>query len=655
MKMKNRLLWIAALLMTAGCSDTNEELLAPNGEAETEFTPEIHYVRVGAAADGDVRASYNESLKTFWESGDEIRALMGLTSQTLLSGYNRTYASSTLALETGEGTNRGVFAGNMETPWSGKGDQYFHFLYPAAAGTLSLRANSGINAKHPATCSITIPAEQEGRWIPYMWASTGEKTSWDNLTHVDFNILNGSLAIRAYESDRTTPKQLSAITVSIPDTGTGSLVGTFTASTNDSFANAAFELTNAGKTITATGLERIEKIGGLYEYRLNVVPGTVDGLELTLTGADGTVVTRHANAKTFRVNTRSGLNVYWDDATISMDRAASWYEDQTLEGGKLYLDATIAGASAGSVEEIGYMLDGTEYPVAPGLELHEQIALAAGEYTVGTYAKVNGKTIRSDTKTVIVTPIPTLENVTIRSSCTKNGVYLTTNSLDGNKIEATYTLSEPFLANKLSSVELVCVDGTLLDLRQSSSYVSTNLRTYKECRIVAQLENGYTFNSSSYDTTLSGIPYNYQFYGENNNNLEQEGWTISNTKWSSSYLDIINNNASTAKIFCIPQADEISYNLNFKYYYYVWNLKKRSATLYAGASASQTGPSDNASAHSIESNANAGTIGRNDISGSILLEPSKSWFMLSHNNPSTSGSTYLGLYSIHLEYTHPNE
>lgn len=206
--MKNRLLWIAALLMTAGCSDTNEELLAPNGEAEPEFTPEIHYVRVGAAADGDVRASYDENLKTFWESGDEIRALMGLTPQTLGNPfeYGRTYASSTLALESGEGTNRGVFAGSMETPWSSKGDQYFHFLYPAAAGTLSLRANAGINAKHPATCSITIPAEQEGRWIPYMWASTGEKTSWDNLTHVDFNILNGSLAIRVYESDRTTPK-----------------------------------------------------------------------------------------------------------------------------------------------------------------------------------------------------------------------------------------------------------------------------------------------------------------------------------------------------------------------------------------------------------------------------------------------------------------
>lgn len=77
--MKKRLLWIAALLMAAGCSDTNEELLAPNGETEPEFTPEIHYVRVGAATDGDVRASYDENLRTYWETGDRMLALMGLT------------------------------------------------------------------------------------------------------------------------------------------------------------------------------------------------------------------------------------------------------------------------------------------------------------------------------------------------------------------------------------------------------------------------------------------------------------------------------------------------------------------------------------------------------------------------------------------------
>lgn len=571
MKMKNRLLWIAALLMAAGCSDTNEELFAPNGEAEPEFTPEIHYVRVGAAADGDVRASYDESLKTFWESGDEIKALMGLTSQTLLSGYNRTYASSTLALETGEGTNRGVFAGNMETPWSGKGDQYFHFLYPAAAGSLSLRANSGINAKHPATCSITIPSEQEGRWIPYMWASTGEKTSWDNLTHVDFNILNGSLAIRVYESDRTTPKQLSAITVSIPDTGTGSLVGTFTASTNDSFANAAFELTNTGRTITATGLERIGTVGGLYEYRLNVVPGTVEGLELTLTGADGTVVTRHANARTFRVNTRSGLNVYWDDATISMDRAASWYEDQTLEGGKLYLDATIAGASAGSVEEIGYTLDGTEYPVAPGLELHEQIALAAGEYTVGTYAKVNGKTILSDTKTVIVTPIPTLENVTIRSSYTNNGAVDPNNDIAGNQIATSYSLSDPYFEqNGLVESALLVYGSGSADILTNKTVGNLEWTAYS-CRIVVALKNGYTLNSLPCDTIITGIPYEANFDA---NRQQWLGWTNnSGANWYSHWSGTagqaklrLNKGYIVSPRFNIPQDISVVVDLKGQYY-----------------------------------------------------------------------------------------
>lgn len=648
--MKKRLLWIAALLMAAGCSDTNEEQLAPNGETEPEFTPEIHYVRVGAATDGDVRASYDENLRTYWETGDRMLALMGLTPQTLLSGYNRTYTAGTIALESGAGTNEGIFAGSLETPWTDKGDQYFHFAYPAEAGTLTLRANSGFNAKHPATCSITIPAEQSGRWVPYMWATTGEKSSWDKLAHVKFNILNGSLAIRAYENDRTTTKQLSAVTIRV--TGSGSLVGTYTATTNDSFANAEFQLTNAGQTLTATGLERLEKVGGLYEYRLNVVPGEVDGLELTLTGADGTVVTRRANAKTFRANTRSGLNVYWDDATITMDRATSWFEDQSLEGGLLYLQATVAGTTA--VEEIGYTLDGTDHPVSAATALDERIALPAGKYVVGAYAKVNGKTIRSESKETIVTPVPTLTNA-IRSSCTNNGLYRTTNSLEGNRIEVSYTLSDPFFTEVLSSVELVCDEGTLLDLLKESVYVASDLRTCKGCRAVAELQNGYRIEGTPYDTTLSGIPCDYQFYGKNDSSLGQEGWITSRTKWNSSYLDLINNDATTAKRFCMPEQDEISYELNLKYYYYVWNFKKRSATIYAGASASQNGPSDNASAHTIESNANAGQLGRTNLNGSVLLEPGKAWFMISHNNPDASGNTYLGLHTLHLQYAHPDE
>lgn len=567
--MKKRLLWIAALLMAAGCSDTNEMLPAPAGDTDPDFTPEIHYVRVGAAADDEVRASYDEKLKTYWESGDEIKGLMGLTPQTLLSGYNKTYTASTLTLEAGEGTNRGIFSGSMETPWNGKGDQYFHFIYPAAAGELSLRANSGINAKHPASCSITIPAEQEGRWIPYMWATTGEKTSWDNLTHVDFNILNGSLAIRAYETDRTTSKQLSAVTVRV--TGSGSLVGTFTASTNDSFANAEFQLTNAGNTVTATGLERIGTVGGLYEYRLNVVPGAVEGLELILTGADGTVVTRHANAKTFKANTRSGLNVYWDDATISMDRAASWYEDQTLEGGKLYLDAAIAGAAADSVEEIGYTIDGTEYPVAPGLELHEQIALAAGKYVVGTYAKVNGKTILSETKEVIVTPIPTLENVTIRSSYTNNGAIEPVNDIAGNQIVTSYSLSDPFFEqNGLVESALLVHGSGSADILTDKTVGDLEWTAYS-CHIVVTLTNGYALSSAPCDTVITGIPYEANFDANRNQWL---GWTNnSGANWYSHWSGTagqaklrLNKGYIVSPCFNIPQDISVIVDLKGQYY-----------------------------------------------------------------------------------------
>ncbi len=171
-----------------------------------------------------------------------------------------------------------------------------------------------------------------------------------------------------------------------------------------------------------------------------------------------------------------------------MDRATSWFEDQSLEGGLLYLQATVAGTTA--VEEIGYTLDGTDHPVSAATALDERIALPAGKYVVGAYAKVNGKTIRSESKETIVTPVPTLTNA-IRSSCTNNGLYRTTNSLEGNRIEVSYTLSDPFFTEVLASVELVCDEGTLLDLLKESVYVSSDLRTCKGCRAVAELQNGY--------------------------------------------------------------------------------------------------------------------------------------------------------------------
>lgn len=642
--MKSKLLWISALLAAAGCSDTIDEQPAPDQEPATE----VHFVRVGAATE-EARASFDENLSAYWESGDEIKALMGLSSMTLWlpSEYNKTYSAGTLALESGEGTNRGVFSGEMETPWTSKGEQYFHFIYPADAGELSLRTNSGTNANHPVTCTITIPAEQEGRWIPYMWATTEEKTSWENLSHVRFDILSGALAIRSYENDRTTPKPLSSIIVRVE--GGGRLVGTFTATTNGSLADTSFELSNPGTEIRAAGLDRIGKTDDRYEYRLNVAPGDVDGLELILTGTDGTVVTRHANAKTFKANTRSGLNVYWDDATISMDRATSWFEDQTLDGGLLYLDAAVSGAA--SAEEIGYTLDGTDYPLPAALSLNERIALPAGKYTVGVYAVVNGKTIRSETKEVIVTPIPTFESVSIRSSCTKNGAYWTTNSLDGNKIEVTYTLSDPFFTEILSSIELICDEESLLDLNQSSVSTALALRTHQNCRISALLQNGYRFESISYDTTLSGIPYDYQFYEKDNDNLEQEGWNISNTQWNSSYLDIINNNAYVSKQFLMAEPEGISYILNIKYYY--WLTNSQSATIYVGTATGPNEASDKIASHSIKNNANIGKLGRQDLSGNLTLNTERPCIVISHNNPRTSG--YLGLYSLKLTYTTPDE
>lgn len=611
---------------------------------------ETHYVRVGAVAgtDEETRASFDARLNSYWESGDEIEGLMGLMPVTIGNPtvYSKTYSGTTLSIESGSGTNRAVFGGSMNNPSGSKDAQYFHFIYPAHAGELSMRINPGVKPNHPVTCSITIPAEQNGRWIPYMWATTGDRTTWDNLSKVRFNALSGALAIRVYENDRETPKPLSEIRVRA--TGSGDrLVGTFTQSTNDVLTADNFTCSAAGNTIIATGLEAVEMLDGRYEYRLNVAPGTVEGLELTLIGADGSQITRHANGKEFKANTRSGLNVYWDDATISLDRAASWYEDQTLEGGKLYLGATVAGASAGAVKELGYTIGGTDYPVTPGLKSEEQIALPAGRYTVEAYATVNGKRIVSSTREVIVTPIPTLTNE-IRTSCTKNGTRRTTNALSGNQIEATYTLSDPFFAQLLAAVKLESGAGTLGDLTQGPAVTVSALGSYANCRVVATLQNGYSFEGAPFDATLSGIPYNYQFYGKNNNDVAQQGWVGQNTQWSSSYLDIINQNAYVTKQFNPTGTESVSYTLNIKYY----NVTSKSGTVYLGTAAALNGSSDKSSSHSIKSTLQTGTSGRTNLSGAVTISPSAPCLVISHNNPAGRN---LGLYAIDLKYTHPDE
>lgn len=553
--MKKAIISIFALAAIIGCSESaTDETVSYAGEAGTGTY--VEHISVGATAAADLtRALYDENLDAEWEADDRIKVLHGFLEYSLTQ--SQTVEASTLDLTDGNGTGSAKFAGDIKVTGN---DAYYHSAYPAEASELYIKrsaASVGTN-NSTTTCRITIPSVQDGKWEPYMWASTPSAVSLDNLEGFDYNILNGAICIRVFENDRTTPKQVKSIAIE----STGSqLVGTFSAAAERTAALGPFSFSGNSNTITAGNLDAIEKTGDYYEYRFEVAPVSVDGLTITLTDTEGSEITRTVGAKSFTANHRTGFNIYWDPSSVTMAEATSWYDryatdTQTdLAMGAIFVNGVhVHGVGTAQIAKAGIEINGAFYQTTPAIEYDMAIgSFASGEYAVNAYVQLaDGKELRSESRTVHVTAsLPAIDSHYIRSSYNDNGAIAKTNDLAGNRIYANVVLNDPYVQSSLvSNTTLYC--GSVSQQGNAGSEFTTGdlaWGRYDNCHVTVVLGNGYTLDTPAYVTNVTGIPYYLD-----PDSATPTGWSTSNTSEWDGHIRFNTTDAyAVSPAFFIPE------------------------------------------------------------------------------------------------------
>lgn len=574
--MKKIFISILSAAMFAACAKTETEDVIPvNPEPEDEA--QTVYVEIGATTGSNTKATYDKDLKAYWEAGDQILAVQGsATSKTNETGSSKEYTANaeSLMLSNGDNTNEGTFNGNITVHDSN--NRYFHFAYPSNTTLRTITKTngySGIDKSYATTttCSYTVPSEQDGKWTPFLCTSTTEKTTAANITNIDFGTsLNACLAVRVFYHDGKTPKPVKRIRI----TSGNNIVGTISATTaNDgAFSANMFASAGGGTEINADNLHTIAKLGNNYEYRFEVLPVESGKITLTLSDESGSQIIREANSKIFAANTRSGVNVYWDDATISMDEPLSWYEDttadkySTLKTDVIYVNnVAVHGVGTSDITEVGVYINGTKYPENNVyLSFNKEIAAYAGSgvYTVKPYAVLSGKgEITGEEKSVIVTGELSIASHTIRSSYNNNGTVAKTNDLNGDKIYAAAAINDAYAAVNLIESATLHYGGNTFAIDAKGSEVPTGsiaYQQYSDCYAEIVFKNGYTLTTPKYTVNVTGIPYSINF-----TDGSPAGWATNNTSKYDNYLQLVHGTAwIISPRFIVPETCDITTTIN---------------------------------------------------------------------------------------------
>lgn len=573
--MKKIFISILSAAMFAACAKTETEDVIPvNPEPEDEA--QTVYVEIGATTGSNTKATYDENLKAYWEAGDQILAVQGSASSKDWVAFGGTeYADGEpLYIKSGAGSSSALFANDIKI--YDNRNRFFHFAYPSNISlktTTVLPLTSSGKVTTTTTCSYTIPSEQDGKWTPFLCTSTTEKTTATNITNIDFGTSrNACFAVRVFETNGKTPKKIKSITI----TAENNIVGTISATTeNDGSFNddkVVFGISGGGNMITADNLQNIEPLNGLYEYRFEVLPVESGKITLTLSDESGSQIIREANSKIFAANTRSGVNVYWDDATISMDEPLSWYEDttadkySTLKTDVIYVNnVAVHGVGTSDITEVGVYVNGTKYPENNVyLSFNKEIAAYAGSgvYTVKPYAVLSGKgEITGEEKSVIVTGELSIASHTIRSSYNNNGTVAKTNDLNGDKIYAAAAINDAYAAENLIESATLHYGGNTLAIDAKGSEFSTEniaYQQYSNCYAEIELKNGYKFTTQSYTINVTGIPYSINF-----TDGSPAGWATNNTSKYDNYLQLVHGTAwIISPRFIVPETCDITTTIN---------------------------------------------------------------------------------------------
>ncbi len=621
--MKKIFISILSAAMFAACAKTETEDVIPvNPEPEDEA--QTVYVEIGATTGSDTKATYDENLAAYWEAGDQILAVQGSASSktSTAMGGTETADGKPLSINSGEKTNSAIFTGDIEVK-DNNNNRFFHFAYPS---NISLQTKTNIPATifgsvtTTTTCTYTVPSEQDGKWTPFLCTSTTEKTTAANITNINFGTsLNACLAVRVFYHDGKTPKPVKRIRI----TSGNNIVGTISATTaNDgAFSADMFASAGGGTEINADNLHTIAKLGNNYEYRFEVLPVDAGVLTVELVDAAGSKIIRQTNPKTFKANTRSGVNVVWDDATVNIDdKPLTWYDDYAKNGfsdmgaNSVYVKgAKIRGVGIENVKVIGVRLrkltdDGQEtgdenITYHPNSDLSSLSSdengtlsfdsqldnIPSGNYYVRPYAIIINsdgaeQEIISTVHTAIVTSIPTITSHTIRSSYNNNGAVTKTNELDGDKIYAAVSIDDAFVANNLIESATLHYGGNTLTIDAKGTQFPTGniaYQQYSDCYAEIVLKNKYPLTTQSYTVNVTGIPYSINF-----DSTSPAGWEVNNLKKNPGiYLSATTGYCLSPK-FHVPQDLNVSVSVPvYAYCASTLGLEKRyKPSVYVSAS-----------------------------------------------------------------------
>ncbi len=470
--MKKLFVSILALAAFAACqSDLDNDLnvnVPQQGGANVGGSHTI-YAEVGIG--GETKATYGDDLKATWEENDQIALLQEHAD------YNKPFSVvNKLTIKSGWGTNSAAFNGDISV--DATSPRVYHIAYPTSAvsfnTSLSLTkgestyttqdsgsilgstmayyaAAATYNYKYVANLNITVPTEQNGMWEPYMYASTSESVSSNGIGAKELTTLTGAIAIRAFEPDGVTPKQLKQITITSSD---AAIAGAFTGSsessaslhiqgayTSDDYSTVRDEDTGStmpGRTkgkaeadkllqsaaqateptstsvtkvmalsfagnervITLTNLENIPMDSeGYYTYYVNVAPATVGTLEIAALDINGGELEREVYDVTFAASHRKGYKLTWEDASLVPGTIETWYDSWNvssfeLAGNTIYArNIGVNGVPADHVLALGIEINGQlhEASAQSGVLSAEEIKIEgypSGTYSICTYAKI---------------------------------------------------------------------------------------------------------------------------------------------------------------------------------------------------------------------------------------------------------------------------
>ena len=612
--MKKLFVSILALAAFAACqSDFSEDVdvAAPQLGGGYNKGAYTLYAEVGVE-NATTKATYDDNLKATWEENDQIALLQEHAN------YSSTFTGvGVLNIKEGWGTNSASFNGNISV--DSNAPRIYHVAYPASAvkfsttssltlvGDISyenfatlayqLKASGTYDYTYNSTLNITVPTTQNGKWEPYMYASTSSAASSDNIGSMSLTTLTGAIAIRAFEADGVTPKKLSKITITSSDadiagtfSGTSSSVGSLGTVTGDmtawhstfeedsakSKARASLESKVEGmepastsvtkamslsfvggeKSITLTGLENIPMDSdGYYTYYVNVAPATVGTLEIKVLDTNGGEAERVVNDYSFAAGHRKGFKLVWEEAALIPGTIESWYNNWStssfeLAGSTIYArNIGVQGVPAEQVLALGVEIDGTLHAASAqaGVLLRDELKIEGvsnGTYSICTYAKIllNGyeKELRGDAQSVVVTTIPTA-TYSIYSSYSNNNSKSLRNDVYGNELHAKVDLSDAYIQTNFVKSATFTYGGTNQALTIGSEWETTVGYGAHSTSITVVLQNGYTLSSGNYTTHVTGIPYTL-------NPSSNDGWSTSGGISWGSYVKFGNGTSGSFNI-----------------------------------------------------------------------------------------------------------